>query len=148
LVKGTHPPLIAEARAFLGQAGGDLARRTVPAFDEKTESCCGRQHRARSRRSGLRDRTSATSAPRRSLWNTISYDRNLHPHFCHRAAGKKPRCAAWRCAVHQHVLAVEAKTGKIRWHYQMNPADDWDRAPHESMLVDLTTAGAPGRRSS
>ena len=39
------------------------------------------------------------------------------------------------------VLAVDAQTGKIRWHFQLNPADDWDRAGYESMLVDLTIGG-------
>ena len=39
------------------------------------------------------------------------------------------------------MLAVEADTGKIRWHYQLVPADDWDRAAYESMLVDLAIDG-------
>ena len=39
------------------------------------------------------------------------------------------------------VLAVDAQTGKIRWHFQLNPADDWDRAGYENMLVDLQIGG-------
>ena len=39
------------------------------------------------------------------------------------------------------VLAVDAQTGKIRWHFQLNPADDWDRAGYENMLVDLAIGG-------
>jgi outer membrane protein assembly factor BamB len=36
---------------------------------------------------------------------------------------------------------VDAQTGKIRWHFQLNPADDWDRAAYENMLVDLVING-------
>ena len=39
------------------------------------------------------------------------------------------------------MLAVDAQTGKIRWHFQLNPADDWDRAGYENMLVDLQIGG-------
>jgi glucose dehydrogenase len=39
------------------------------------------------------------------------------------------------------VVAVDAQSGKIRWHFQLVPADDWDRAAYENMLVDLVING-------
>ncbi len=41
------------------------------------------------------------------------------------------------------LLAVDADTGKLRWHYQLVPGDSWDRAAYEGMLVDLVIDGVP-----
>ena len=41
------------------------------------------------------------------------------------------------------MLAVEADTGKLRWHFQLVPGDQWDRSGYEGMLVDLVIDGAP-----
>ena len=142
-----HPPLIAEGIVFLGQAGGDLgAPGRFRAFDEKTGKLLWTINTA----PGPGDPGYETWTKRDvpplggSPWNTISYDRNLH--LVYFATGQP---APWSTALRgpgdalytNSVLAVEAKTGKIRWYYQMNPADDWDRAPYESMLVDLTIGG-------
>ena len=42
------------------------------------------------------------------------------------------------------VIALEPKTGKLKWHYQFTPHDlhDWD-ATETPMLVDMTFQGAP-----
>jgi alcohol dehydrogenase (cytochrome c) len=42
------------------------------------------------------------------------------------------------------VLALEPKTGKLKWHYQFTPHDlhDWD-ATETPMLVDMTFQGTP-----
>src|SRR5204863_7964068 len=46
-------------------------------------------------------------------------------------------------ALHTHsVLALDIKTGKIRWHFQVVPSDNWDMdSPYESTLVDLQING-------
>ncbi len=42
------------------------------------------------------------------------------------------------------MLALEAKTGKLRWHYQFTPHDLWDwDAQEPPVLVDATFQGAP-----
>jgi alcohol dehydrogenase (cytochrome c) len=77
-------------------------------------------------------------------WNTVSYDRESE--LVYFGTGQP---APWSTASRgpgdslytNSVLAVEADTGELRWHYQLSPADDWDRAAYESMLVDLTIAG-------
>jgi alcohol dehydrogenase (cytochrome c) len=40
------------------------------------------------------------------------------------------------------LLAVEADTGQLRWHFQLVPNDEWDRSAYEGMLVDLPIDGA------
>ena len=40
------------------------------------------------------------------------------------------------------ILAVEAKTGRLRWHYQTTPADDWDFGSTQNLiLADLEIDG-------
>ena len=40
------------------------------------------------------------------------------------------------------ILALDIKTGKIRWHFQVVPSDNWDMdSPYESTLVDLPING-------
>lgn len=42
------------------------------------------------------------------------------------------------------ILAVEAKTGRLRWHYQTTPSDDWDFGSTQNLiLADLEIDGAP-----
>jgi PQQ-dependent dehydrogenase (methanol/ethanol family) len=42
------------------------------------------------------------------------------------------------------ILALDAKTGAYRWHYQTTPGDTWDfTATQPIVLADLTIAGAP-----
>ncbi len=77
-------------------------------------------------------------------WNTVSYDPELE--LVYFSTGQP---APWSTAARgqgdslytNSVLAVDADTGKLRWHYQLSPADDWDRAAYESMLVDLPIDG-------
>lgn len=43
-------------------------------------------------------------------------------------------------------LALDADTGKRRWHYQHLPRDNWDMdSPFERMLIDQTIDGKPRR---
>jgi quinohemoprotein ethanol dehydrogenase len=42
------------------------------------------------------------------------------------------------------ILALDAKTGAYRWHYQTTPGDTWDfTATQPIVLADLTIGGAP-----
>jgi alcohol dehydrogenase (cytochrome c) len=142
-----HPPLIAEGKVFLGHAGGDNgAPGRFRAFDADTGKLLWTVntspgpgdpgHETWTRR----DVPPLGGAP----WNTVSYDAELH--LIYFSTGQP---APWSTALRgagdalytNTVLAVDASTGKIRWHFQLNPADDWDRAAYENMLVDLTIGG-------
>ena len=40
------------------------------------------------------------------------------------------------------MIALDIKTGKMKWHFQVVPADNWDMdSPYESTLVDLPING-------
>ena len=140
----SHPPLIADGKVFLPQAGGDLgARGQFRAFDARTGRLLWSIYTA----PGPEDEPAFNTWTRREVpplgaapWYTVSYDPELR--LVYFSTGQP---APWSTALRgpgdalyaNTVLAVEANTGKIRWHFQLNPADDWDRAAYESMLVDL-----------
>jgi alcohol dehydrogenase (cytochrome c) len=143
-----HPPLIADGKVFIGAAGGDLAARgKFQARDAQTGALVWEFYTVpREGEPGYETWTPNDQwlplggAP----WNTVSYDRELE--LVYFSTGQP---APWSTASRgpgdslytNTVLAVEADTGKLRWHFQLNPADDWDRAAYESMLVDLVVGG-------
>lgn len=142
-----HPPLIAEGKVFLGHAGGDLgARGKFRALDAET----GRLLWTVNTAPGPGDPGFETWAPRDvpplggAPWNTVSYDPEFR--LVYFSTGQP---APWSSALRgpgdalytNTVLAVDAQTGAIRWHFQLNPADDWDRAAYENLLVDLVING-------
>jgi len=84
-----------------------------------------------------------------SVWNAITYDAetdtvllgtgNGFP-WNHkiRSAGKGDNLFV--CAI----VAVDAKTGAYKWHYQVNPGESWDyNAAMDMELADLTIDGTP-----
>ncbi len=142
-----HPPLIAEGKVFLGHAGGDLgARGKFRAFDAQTGRLLWTVYTAPGPGDPgyetwtHRDVPPLGGAP----WNTVSYDPELR--LVYFSTGQP---APWSTAVRgpgdalytNSVVAVDPQTGTIRWHFQLNPADDWDRAAYENMLVDLVIDG-------
>jgi alcohol dehydrogenase (cytochrome c) len=143
-----HPPLVIDGKVFIGAAGGDLAARgKFQARDASTGELLWEFYTVpRSGEPGYETWTAngkwepAGGAP----WNTVSYDPELK--LVYFSTGQP---APWSTAARgpgdslytNSVLAVEADTGKLRWHYQLSPADDWDRAAYESMLVDLEIGG-------
>ncbi len=142
-----HPPLIAEGKVFLGQAGGDNgAPGRFRAFDAETGALLWTVNTAPGPGDPGYDTWTRRDVPPLggAPWNTISYDPELR--FVYFSTGQP---APWSTALRgpgdslytNTVLAVDAQTGKIRWHFQLNPADDWDRAGYENMLVDLVIGG-------
>jgi alcohol dehydrogenase (cytochrome c) len=143
-----HPPLIADGKVFIGAAGGDLAARgKFQARDAATGALIWEFYTVpREGEPGYETWTPNDKWPPLggAPWNTVSYDRELK--LVYFSTGQP---APWSTASRgpgdslytNSVLAVEADTGKLRWHYQLSPADDWDRAAYESMLVDLVVDG-------
>lgn len=143
-----HPPLVADGKVFIGNGGGDRGSRgRVTAHDAQT----GKKLWTVWTAPGPGDPGYETWADRAKWppmgaapWNTISYDPELK--LIYFGTGQP---TPWSSAVRgggdalysNSVLAVDTATGKIRWHYQMVPGDNWDRAVFESMLVDLDIKG-------
>lgn len=87
------------------------------------------------------------------LWQTgggtvsgwLSYDRELDLVF-HGTDEPAPGNPAQRAGDNKwtsSIIAREAKTGRVRWAYQVTPHDEWGYgAGNENILVDLTVGGA------
>jgi alcohol dehydrogenase (cytochrome c) len=142
-----HPPLIAEGKVFLGNAGGDFgARGKLQAFDAETGRVLWTFFTAPGKGEPGYDTWGTTGAEPLGAapWNTVSYDPDLR--LVYVSTGQP---TPWTEAVRgpgdalysNTVLALEAETGKLRWHYQLVPGDSWDRAAYENMLVDLEIDG-------
>jgi quinohemoprotein ethanol dehydrogenase len=84
-----------------------------------------------------------------TAWDSIAYDRDLGLVFIGTGNGS-PDARAYRspgggdnlflCSI----VAVDAKTGQYRWHYQEVPGEDWDYTCTQSIVqAELTIDGQP-----
>ncbi len=84
-----------------------------------------------------------------TVWNTFTYDKQTDTVFLGTGNG-----APWNQRVRSpeggdnwfvcSVVALDAKTGKYKWHYQYNPGETWDyNASMDMQLADLTIDGKP-----
>jgi alcohol dehydrogenase (cytochrome c) len=143
-----HPPLIANGKVYIGMSGGDFAARgKLQAFDAETGehlwifyTIPGREDPGAETWDWQADFPPAGAA----TWNTISYDADLNLVY---ASTGQP--SPWTTATRglgdslytNSIVALDGDSGELRWHFQLNPADEWDRAAYESMLVDLEIDG-------
>jgi quinohemoprotein ethanol dehydrogenase len=82
-----------------------------------------------------------------TVWNAITYDKEFDTIYIGTGNGapwnRKVRSAGkgdnlFLCSV----VALDAKTGKYKWHYQTNPGESWDYNSSMDMeLADLTIDG-------
>ncbi|MGD8340540.1 MAG: PQQ-binding-like beta-propeller repeat protein [Gammaproteobacteria bacterium] len=143
-----HPPLIADGKVFIGMSGGDFAARgKLQAFDAATGEKLWTFYTIPGREdpgAETWDWNAEFPPAGAATWNTISFDPELNLVY---APTGQP--SPWTTATRglgdslytNSIVAVDADTGELRWHFQLNPADEWDRAAYESMLVDLEIDG-------
>lgn len=143
-----HPPLIADGKVFIGMTGGDFAARgRFQAFDAATGEHLWTLYTAPRRgEPGYETWTDNGIWPPAggATWNTASYDPELGLVFF--STGQP---APWTTASRgpgdslytNTLIAADADTGEMRWHFQLVPADEWDRSAYEGMLVDLEIDG-------
>jgi len=143
-----HPALLADGKVFLGTTGGDFAARgRFQAFDAETGAVLWTFYTVPERgQPGFETWTPNEESPPLggAAWNTASYDPELG--LVYFSTGQP---TPWSTAARgpgdslfsNTVLAVDADTGELRWHFQLVPADEWDRSAYENMLVDLTIDG-------
>ncbi len=143
-----HAPLIADGKVFLGNTGGDFAARgKFEAYDAADGTRLWTFYTApREGEPGFETWTDNGKWPPlgAAAWNTASYDPELDLVFF--STGQPtPWTTASRgpgdSLYSNTLLAVEADTGKLRWHFQLVPNDEWDRSAYEGMLVDLPING-------
>ena len=143
-----HPPLIANGKVFLGMSGGDFAARgSLKALDAQSGEILWTFYTIPGPDDpGAESWDWDTEYPPAgaATWNTLSYDPELNLVY---APTGQP--APWTTTPEGHgdalyansVIAIDADSGELRWHYQLVPEDNWDRATYESMLVDLEIDG-------
>src|SRR3546814_18706803 len=84
-----------------------------------------------------------------TVWNAITYDAELDTIYPGTGNG-----APWNHRIRSEgkgdnlflcsVVAIDAKKGKYKWHYQKTPAEAWDyNAPMYLQLATLEIEGAP-----
>ena len=141
-----HAPLIADGKVFLGTTGGDFAARgKFEAYDAANGTKLWTFYTApRKGEPGFETWTENDKWPPlgAAAWNTASYDAELK--LVYFSTGQPtPWSTASRgrgdSLYSNTLLAVEADTGKLRWHFQLVPGDEWDRSAYEGMLVDLVS---------
>jgi len=144
----SHPALIADGKVFIGQTGGDTGvRGRFSAHDAETGELVWRFYTVpREGEPGFETWRAGGEVPPLggAPWNTISYDPELG--LIYFGTGQPyPWSATLRgqgdALYTNSTLALDADTGELRWHHQLQPEDSWDRAVFESMLVDLMIDG-------
>jgi alcohol dehydrogenase (cytochrome c) len=143
-----HAPLVADGKVFLGHSGGDrTARGRFRAYDAASGKLLWTVNTApRPGDPGYETWAGSTLQPMGAApWNTATYDAALRTVYF--GTGQP---TPWiqgqrgqdKALYSNSILAVDADTGKIRWHFQVVPNDDWDRdSVFENMLVDVPVKG-------
>ncbi len=149
----TAAPLVVKDKVIIGVAGGDFSSRGfIDAYDAQTGARLWRFNTIPGAgEPGSESWPNAEAALRGggAAWVTGSYDPalnlvyygtgNPNPDYYgdDRAGDNLYTCS---------LVALDADTGKLRWHFQFTPHDihDWDSA-HVPVQADITIAGQPRR---
>ena len=143
-----HPPLIAKGKIYIGMSGGDFAARgKLRALDAETGELLWTLYTVPEEGDPAYDTWSHDDEfppLGGAAWNTISFDPELD--LIYFSTGQPtPWSTASRgpgdSLYSNSVIAADADSGEIRWHFQLVPSDEWDRSAYESMLVDLRIDG-------
>ncbi len=147
----TAAPLVVKNKVIVGVAGGDFSSRGyIDAYDARTGQRAWRFNTIPSAgEPGSESWPNVEVAMRGggAPWVTGSYDPALNLVF-YGTGNPNPDYYGddrngdnlYTCSL----VALDADTGKLRWHYQFTPHDvhDWDAA-HVPVQADLTIAGQP-----
>lgn len=157
------PPRVFDGKVIIGNAGSDesAVRGFVTAFDADTGKQLWKFYTVPGDPSkGFEDETQRMAAKTwngdwwkygggGSVWNAITYDRANDQILLGTGNG-----APWNHKIRSmgkgdnlfvcSIVALDAKTGKYKWHYQINPGESWDfNAAMDMELADLTIEGKP-----
>ena len=132
-VSATSPPLIVDDKVVVGMAGGDYrSRGFIDAYDAATGKRIWRFYTVADHGGG-------------ATWLNGSYDPELkliywgtgNPNPDYDGDARPGDNLYTDC-----VVALEAASGKLRWHYQFTPHDVWDYdGVNEMVLADLHIDG-------
>ena len=157
------PPRVMDGKVLIGNAGADEAaiRGYVTAYDAESgkqvwrfwtvpgDPAKGFENDAMRMAAKTWAGDGWTKGGGGTVWNAMSYDRATNTVFIGTGNGspwnRKLRSAGqgdnlFLCSI----VALDAKTGAYKWHYQINPGESWDyNAAMDMALADLTIAGQP-----
>jgi alcohol dehydrogenase (cytochrome c) len=145
----TQAPLIVKDKVIMGIAGGDIPTRGfVDAYDPKTGARVWRFYTIPARgEPGSETWSDPDVLPRGggATWQTGSYDPELNLLYWGTGNPNPDYYGDDRKGDNLYttsLIALDADTGKLRWHYQFTPHDthDWD-SNHVPVLADLTIDG-------
>ena len=146
----TIAPLVVKDKVIVGVAGGEYGiRGFIDAYDAKTGKRAWRFYTIPGPGEPGNDTWAGDSWQRggASVWVTGAYDPELNllyygignpgPDY-HSESRKGDNLYS------DSIVALDADTGKLRWHYQFTPHDlhDWD-ATEVPVLADVTIGGQP-----
>jgi alcohol dehydrogenase (cytochrome c) len=148
----TVAPLVIKDKVVIGTAGAEYGiRGFLAAYDANTGKEAWRFHTiAGPGEPGHETWPAGTDAWKRgggSIWVTGSYDPETNLTFW----GTGNPGPDWNSddragdnLYSDSVIAIDADTGKLKWHYQFTPHDDWDYdATQVPVLADIQWQGRP-----
>lgn len=157
------PPRVFDGKVIIGNAGSDesAVRGFVSAFNADTGKFLWKFYTVPGNpANGFEDAAQEMAAKTwhgdwwtygggGSVWNAITYDKANDQILIGTGNG-----APWNHKIRSmgkgdnlfvcSIVALDAKTGKYKWHYQINPGESWDfNAAMDMELADLTIDGKP-----
>jgi alcohol dehydrogenase (cytochrome c) len=146
----THAPLVVKDKVLVGVGGSDGPTRCfLAAFDSKTGKELWRFYSVPAPGEPGNETWSGDSwkTGGGGIWNTGTYDPELNLTYWGTGNPFPPRDGRGRIGDNLYtdsVIALDADTGAMKWHYQFTPHDDqdWD-ATQIPVLVDVQWQGNP-----
>jgi len=144
----TMPPLVVEDKVYIGTAGGDLGIRAyVAAYDVATGAELWKTYTIPGPGEFGHDTWSGDSwlTGGAAIWNAGAYDAEANLVYFgtgNPAPDWEGRTRLGDNLYSDSVVAFDADTGKIRWHYQFTPHDEMDYdSTQVPVLVDREWQG-------
>lgn len=159
------PPRVFDGKVIIGHGGADVSaiRGYVTAYDAETGKQLWRFHTVPGNPADGFESPAMEMAAKTwagewwkhggggTVWNSITYDRETETIYLGTGNG-----APWNRKIRSNgegdnlflcsIVALDARTGAYKWHYQINPGESWDYNSSMDMeLADIEIAGKPRR---
>ena len=148
-IRSRTTPLIVKDKVIVGTGGGDgRSADTSRRSTRRREKRCGASTRSRRRRAGQRTWSGDSwKTGGVGVWNAGAYDPETNLTFWgtgNPAPDWDGRTRLGDNLYSDSVVALDADTGKLKWHYQFTPHDELDYdSTQVPVLADITFRGQP-----